>query len=171
VGPGALPALAGYLAGQKLLPRWVAHVLTQQPDWFERAFRKQFSKEMRAAASSGSGSKGRASTGSAARSRSPLPPSVDPALLRSFWHPAAASSGSPGDASSLELQGSGSLAAGRGGAEGAAGAGGAAVARPPAPALAPGGVSRYRSDFREEQRLGKGGFGLVVSATNGECGC
>jgi serine/threonine protein kinase len=27
-------------------------------------------------------------------------------------------------------------------------------------------ASRYRSDFRDEQRLGKGGFGVVVSVIN-----
>ncbi|KAJ9528212.1 hypothetical protein QJQ45_014189 [Haematococcus lacustris] len=56
------------------------------------------------------------------------------------------------------------------GAQSAAGAGGGggvraeAVDRPsPTP---PEPVSRYRSDFRDEQRLGKGGFGVVVSAVN-----
>jgi hypothetical protein len=30
----------------------------------------------------------------------------------------------------------------------------------------PSTVSRYRSDFREENRLGQGGFGVVVAAVN-----
>lgn len=30
----------------------------------------------------------------------------------------------------------------------------------------PAAVSRYRSDFKEENRLGQGGFGVVVAAVN-----
>lgn len=176
----SLPGLANYLASVKLLPRWVARVLATQPTWFAAAVNNQFAKEIRAAAAGGAGGTIRSGGAHskqrpAARSRRPppVPPGVDPSLVRSFWQPAtaAATPAQSGMASrrvsSGGIAGSGEVhAAAAGGAGAGAGAGlKAEGANKHVDAAAV--VSRYRSDFREEQRLGKGGFGLVVSAING----
>jgi hypothetical protein len=62
-------------------------------------------------------------------------------------------------------------AGGRGPVVGAAAGGTVAAAAAAAAATAPAPVSRYHSDFRGEQRLGKGGYGVVVSAINGATIC
>ena len=108
-------------------------------------------------------------------------------VLRSFWQPraAAAASASLGSSSSvgavasaadLKTKTGGAGAAGRDGGPGAGSSSqqqqqpGAKAGTVGAPASASSGlVSRYRTDFRDEQRLGKGGFGVVVGAINGEC--
>ncbi len=39
-----LVELVAFLRRRRLLPRWMAHVLTRQPQWFDMAFRKEFAE-------------------------------------------------------------------------------------------------------------------------------
>lgn len=217
-GPDALAAITQHLLQHRLLPRWVARVLSQDPSAFEAALKRQFSKEIKSAAvldasthvhaglsgsqlhhpaSAGVGTGGGRSGGPSTPDRTSAehvrqghkrttglaassPASVaggdsqGPGLLQSFWQPRAclltsrgswggARSTSVGPFSPSKAGGSGaggggsgpgkgrSSSGGGGGAPGASA--GAAGAKPGAGP--PGPVSRYRSDFREEQRLGK----------------
>ncbi|KAF8070961.1 GCN2 [Scenedesmus sp. PABB004] len=94
-----------------------------------------------------------------------LPKPAGDELLQLFWArgaqagaSAAAPAAAPGE------QAAAAARAGAAPAQSPAGAGGGAGATPAAAAAT--ALSRYASDFQELQRLGRGGFGVVVAATN-----
>ncbi|KAF5838607.1 hypothetical protein DUNSADRAFT_2516 [Dunaliella salina] len=138
--PNPLPAIVEDLRKRRLLPRWIATLLMTQPAWFETAFHKQFSEEI--------------SSSTVAL----------PSYARQFWSPR------PSPCHSMSGVHAGSRKGTTRGAAlekmGHAGPESAPAQQGPGNAAKPGFVSRYRSDFKDEQLLGKGGFGLVVAATN-----
>ena len=157
--PHALPALTSQLRGCGVLPRWLREVLLHRPRHFDRAFRRAFDAEGRAAAAKLDGD-----------------PATQWAAQR-FWGDAATdtqllSSGAPvvGDAQPRSASRLGK----RPGEETWARHPSSPLAAlglntPPAPsadarsALPP---SRYETDFQEIRQLGRGAFGRVALAVN-----
>ena len=157
--PHALPALTSQLRACGVLPRWLREVLLHRPRHFDRAFRRAFDAEGRAAAARLDGD-----------------PATQWAAQR-FWGDAASnprfsSSGAPvvGDAQPRSASRLGK----RPGEETSARHPPSPLAAlgldmPPAPssdarsALPP---SRYETDFQEIRQLGRGAFGRVALAVN-----
>ncbi|KAI8469455.1 MAG: hypothetical protein J3K34DRAFT_459347 [Monoraphidium minutum] len=174
--PQALPVVAGALRRAGLLPRWVHWLLTHPPgapapgaaaaaqgqgqepgaaappgapapaaapaaslELFDRAFRRLFAEEI-----------------SEAARPEPLPCPPPAQALRRFWDRAALGAAAPVAAAAAPPAPPAQAAAA-----------GAAAAPPQLPVAAAAAMaSRYRSDFQELHRLGRGGFGVVVAAIN-----
>ena len=159
--PHALPALTSQLRACGVLPRWLREVLLHRPRHFDRAFRRAFDAEGRAAAARLDG---------------------DPATqwaAQTFWGDAASdprflSSGAPvvGDAQPRARRRLGKRI--NPGEE-------TSARRPPSPLAALGldmppapssdarsalPPSRYETDFQEIRQLGRGAFGRVALAVN-----
>ena len=157
--PRALPALTSQLRACGVLPRWLREVLLHRPQHFDRAFRRAFDAEGRAAAAGLDGD-----------------PATQWAAQR-FWGDAAtnaqlSSSGAPvvGDAQPRSASRLGK----RPGEETSARHPPSPLAAlgldtPPAPsaeALSALPPSRYQTDFQEIRQLGRGAFGRVALAVN-----
>ena len=156
--PHALPALTSQLRACGVLPRWLREVLLHRPRHFDRAFRRAFDAEGRAAAARLDGD-----------------PATQWAAQR-FWGDAASdprflSSGAPvvGDAQPRSASRLAESIRARVGAASAFAAEVLSLDMPPAPssdarsALPP---SRYETDFQEIRQLGRGAFGRVALAVN-----
>jgi hypothetical protein len=112
----------------------------------------------------------------------PLQQQAAPHALEYFWHSAAGASApaavgssggaGPAGAGGKDAHGTAAAAVIQVGWVGGGGGGdGFALLHKPSiqaclPCCAPTLQSRYKSDFMELNRLGRGGFGLVVAATN-----
>ena len=142
--PHALPALTAQLRACGAIPRWLREVLLHRPRHFERAFRRAYDADARAAA--------------AASDR-------DPAArwaVQKFWSLGTVSGEDAAGAEARAGVGAGSHGARLGKSRlGASSATRAATT--PDRALPP---SRYETDFQEIRPLGRGAFGRVMLTVN-----
>jgi hypothetical protein len=173
--PQSIPVVAGALRRAGLLPRWVHWLLTHQQQQAAAAAGAQdgahaAANALAAAAAGASGSGGTgyelfdrafrrlfaAEIQEAARPEAlPRPPPAQ--ALQRFWDrsalaaaAAASSAGAPPAPSQQPSQQQQQQP----------------QQQPPAPPTPPALASRYRSDFQELHKLGRGGFGVVVAAIN-----
>ena len=142
--PHALPALTAQLRACGAIPRWLREVLLHRPRHFERAFRRAYDADARAAA--------------AASDR-------DPAArwaVQKFWNVGTVSGEDATGAEARASVGAGSHGARHGKSRlGAMSATRATTT--PVRALPP---SRYDTDFQEIRPLGRGAFGRVMLTVN-----
>lgn len=190
----ALAELVGHLRESRLLPKWVAKLLTDQPEWFEAAFKRQFA-EVRATPGGWCGRPSFVSAQLAAcHLHSVLPPRAVSIQLTPGTHlpplqeirrAQEHTDGASGSANSVAQFWTPRTPDGHVATAAARGAGGRAATlgtgqpppqlpKPPlpppqhAPRLAasrPAG--RFATNFSDVQELGRGGYGQVVSAKNG----
>ncbi|KXZ55244.1 hypothetical protein GPECTOR_3g384 [Gonium pectorale] len=159
---GGLEALCAHLRRRGLLPPWLQWLLTRQPHLFDQAFSRTFGQDMRAAATLAAAPVAAAAAPDASPDRN-----AASRVLARFWNRrgVASSLGASGTGGGGQQQQHGrshDRPSGHGGERRrTASAGGAGVGLAAAVA-----ASRYLSDFQELQRLGKGGFGVVVAAVN-----